>query len=70
MSNWVSVKDKLPDKSGDYLVTTKNGYVQIAKWGFDLYKNSGWSGKHLAKCIIAWMPLPPSYQGEQYGKKS
>ena len=63
ITEWISVKDRLPDKTGDYLVTTKNGYVQIAKWGFDLYKNSGWTGKHLAKCIVAWMELPEAYKG-------
>lgn len=63
-NKWIPVTERLPEKTGDYLVTTTNGYVQIAKWGFDLYKNSGWSGKHLAKCIIAWMELPEAYKGE------
>lgn len=69
MDKWISVEERLPEKSGDYLVTTKNGYVQVAKWGFDLYKNSGWSGKHLAKCIIAWMPLPEPYKAESEDKE-
>ena len=58
---WVDVEDRLPDKTGDYLVTTKNGYIMVAKWGYDLYKSSGWSGKNISKCIIAWCELPKPY---------
>lgn len=65
MNKWISVKDKLPDKTGDYLVTTKNGYVQIAKWGYGLYKSEGWTNKNFKNCVIAWMDCPKAYGKEQ-----
>lgn len=58
--NWIDVEDMLPTKSGDYLVTTKNGFVQVAKWGYGLYKSGGWNG-HCKNCIIAWSELPKPY---------
>ncbi len=64
ITEWISVEDRLPDKTGDYLVTTKNGYVQIAKWGYGLYKANEWNG-HFKNCVIAWMDCPKGYRKEQ-----
>lgn len=62
MDRWIPVTERLPDKFGDYLVTTRNGFVMVAKWSYGLYKNSGeWNG-HLRNCIIAWSELPEPYQ--------
>lgn len=65
ITEWISVEDRLPDKTGDYLVTTKNGYVQIAKWGYGLYKTEGWTSKNLKNCVVAWMECPKAYGKEK-----
>ena len=65
ITEWISVEDRLPDKTGDYLVTTKNGYVQIAKWGYGLYKTEGWTSKNLKNCVVAWMDCPKAYGKEK-----
>ena len=55
MNEWISVQDKLPDKSGDYLVFCRNhNFVTISYFR----GKSQW-----AKCnkyITHWMPLPES----------
>ena len=38
MNSWISVKDKLPDKNGNYLVTTKYNSLRILSYAKDLYK--------------------------------
>ena len=50
----------LPKEPGDYLVTTKNGYVGIGKLWHTIYGESMWSGKY-RNCVIAWQELPPAY---------
>ena len=60
MVKWIT--DRLPEKNGDYLVTTKNGYVQIAKFWKGINENQ-WSGR-FKKCVIAWTFLPEAYKGE------
>lgn len=66
MGKWIPITEKLPEKSGDYLISTKSGYVGVAKWGFGLYKG-GWNGncKH---CILAWQELPKAYQERKHGE--
>ena len=62
MDRWIPVTERLPERFGDYLVTTRNGFVMVAKWSYGLYKSSGeWNG-HLRNCIIAWCELPKPYQ--------
>lgn len=60
MATWID--DRSPDKSGMYLVTTRNGWVGVGRYGYGLYKHSGWSG-NLKKCVIAWKPMPEKYTG-------
>ncbi len=60
---WVDVNDELPTHSGDFLVTTKNGYVQIAKFWRGLKENQ-WSGQ-FTNCVIAWMEVPEPYIKEE-----
>lgn len=56
---WISVLERLPTKSGKYLVCTKNGNVYQTK----LYKNPAsvggvWGQKDKGKSITHWRPLP------------
>ena len=69
---WISVKERLPDESGQYLITVKYKHVD----GYDdIYAEHGeWAdGKWDMFCfghcgevedIIAWMPLPEPMKGE------
>ena len=61
-SDWIPCKERLPDKTGKYLVTTANGatywdrfYADDQTWG---HETSGrrYKGKHKA-----WMELPEPY---------
>ncbi len=69
IGGWISVKDKLPDKQGVYLVAFKPPFpkVTIAWWAttefgwYDLEYNFYTDG------ISHWMPLPPMPEQEVTG---
>lgn len=56
MTEWISVKDKLPEKEGKYLT--------YDKWGYILIKHYRSKGKRFSNLITNrylvthWMPLP------------
>lgn len=52
MSNWISVEDRLPEKSGEYL--TYNG----REYSIQKYNNNGWLNLYDAILILYWCPLP------------
>jgi len=52
VGGWISVKDRLPEKHGHYLVIRDNGYMSV-----DTYSRSSHWGKDVCK-ITHWMPLP------------
>ena len=58
MNNWISTKDKLPEKYGIYLVITDFSHNDV----YDMAKfdEEGW---HKASEILYWMPIPyhPDY---------
>ena len=57
---WISVDDKLPEKSGEYL-TWHNGSFHLIEYNADLH---GWNISHHAdrsteiKSVTHWTPLP------------
>ena len=55
MSEWISVKDRLPEKDGRYLAITKH-YKQpvIAQYT----KNEKYPWNWLMNNVTHWMPLP------------
>lgn len=64
MSEWISVKDRLPEKTGKqrgfYLVALSNGVVKELAYEFEHYNNMlfdvGWH--ETAYPVTHWMPLP------------
>lgn len=55
MAEWISVKDRLPDADGSYLVATRNRGVMITHY----YHNSRrFSSTRLNAHITHWMPRP------------
>jgi hypothetical protein len=71
---WVPVSERLPRQNEyvgnvakHYLIQDEFGDIQVAA-----YKNRGWIPIHTIEAleydVIAWMPLPASYQGESEGK--
>lgn len=52
---WISVKERLPEKKDEYLVFSEEGYISVEKYvgGEDIYCDSNDSGY-----ATHWMPLP------------
>lgn len=68
-ANWISVKDRLPDKQGVYLVAFKPPLpkVTIAWWAT---KEFGWYDLEYnfhTDSVSHWMPLPPMPEQEVSG---
>lgn len=63
--NWIPCSERLPEKNGNYLVTVEanDGTASIKFQMVDHY-GPDWlhEGKH--EKVIAWMPLPESYNAE------
>lgn len=56
VNRWISVKDKLPDEDGWYLVC-KHNRVRVAEWCKDCWYNE--SDLPIDDCAITyWQPLP------------
>lgn len=56
ISQWISVKDRLPDEDGWYLVC-KHNRVRVAEWCKDCWYNE--SDLPIDDCAITyWQPLP------------
>ncbi len=74
MINWISTKDKLPDKNKKYLVTFEHQlgqksrdvdvmwYGNITKDRKGFYEWDMESGSVEWDTVLAWMPLPEPYQ--------
>lgn len=68
--NWIPVSEKLPEKRGHYLITSRLNYYHGGCWDtnrdgttqsmqvayFDITGN--WNRTH----VLAWMPLPEIYR--------
>lgn len=64
-SPWISTSKRLPERDVEVLATTRWGEITIA----EMYSANDWfihEGATNAETdeIVAWMPLPTSYQGE------
>lgn len=60
MSNWISVKDRLPEPHVDVLTyRAKNGYVEVSH-----RLKSRWWCESETNPITHWMPLPDAPEGD------
>lgn len=65
---WIPCSESLPEEYGNYLITTHDGNVDIGT--IDPKKKSVWSacdadGFYWLREVVAWMPLPKLYKGEE-----
>jgi len=66
--HWISCSERLPEESGLYIVTNVGRWVEpVGTRYYNIRANGGfWSG-HPGNKVLAWMPLPEKYGGEQDG---
>ena len=67
VQEWISVKDRLPEKSGDYLVLTYNGFIERLSYSERHNTFNADDRLMYAECAIPcthWMPLPQPPKGE------
>ena len=69
MSEWISVKDRLPDAKGEYLVTYHPchwDYVQpdVKVVGIDSFRGKTTWAKKKFQRVTHWMPLPEPPKGD------
>lgn len=61
MMEWISAKEKLPDKPGEYIVFVKNLTGRITYFN-PVFVASFYYGWHFQACddnvVTHWMPLP------------
>lgn len=62
---WIPCSEKLPSDSDYYLVTDTYGDVSVIWFAHekDYYGKSEW--RETEDEILAWMPLPPAYKGDE-----
>lgn len=62
--HWIPCSERLPKKSGDYLVTVAHhsGELWVEVDQFDNKNGSWW---HYMDDVTAWMPRPKPYKGEE-----
>ena len=76
VKEWIPVEKRLPEKTGDYLVTVlmptgpdiSGVDIAIAPFSSDEYAWRGFGkakGYGCAHHIVAWMPLPEPYQEDK-----
>lgn len=61
---WIPTDERLPETVGYYIVTDDAGGMKTVEISFFVPEcESPWDYVN----VTAWMPLPPSYQGEENG---
>ena len=66
VQEWISVKDRVPEESGMYIVTANDGHEQRVSFVLWKKKNRMWNltGARSYWRISHWMPLPQPQKGE------
>lgn len=63
--DWIPCSDRLPEKEGCYLITVDEDDRKDVSADFFYVRNDGTPSWHYENNVIAWMPLPEPYRGEQ-----
>ena len=60
VQEWISVKDRLPEESGMYIVTANDGHKQRVSFVLWQKRNSRWNltGARSYWRVTHWQPLP------------
>ena len=64
---WISVKDRLPEDRGYYLVAYRDKYNESTSITLDMYVICGageWWANEFTHNITHWMPIPEPPKGE------
>lgn len=69
MSEWIFIRDKLPDNREYILISTDDAYLKQINPCFGWRDGKYWyaytaNGMYCINYPIAWMPLPDSYKAE------
>lgn len=64
-NNWIPCSDRLPEKEGCYLITVDEYDRKDVNADFFHFREDGTPSWHYEKNVIAWMPFPEPYRGEQ-----
>jgi hypothetical protein len=68
MSEWISVKDRLPEFDQDVLIYRKDGLIMMADFPGEFYTYRDTDGHSIERDVTHWMPLPdapsPIVQGD------
>ena len=64
-SDWIPCSDRPPEKEGRYLITVDEGDRKDVSDDFFYFREDGVPSWYVEKNVIAWMPLPEPYRGEQ-----
>ena len=70
---WIPCSERLPEESGQYLITVKykpvegyeDVYAEHGEWDGEEWDNFCFGHCGEVESIVAWMPLPEPYRGEQ-----
>jgi hypothetical protein len=70
MTNWIKCSEEMPDCDKPYLVSVRPidspPYVTIGYWPLSPYAQwEGVAGDDLEGPVVAFMKLPPPYEGEE-----
>lgn len=61
---WTVCSEKLPDKSGYYMIQTQNNNIKIARYHYNTTREymAFWIDHMKVENVVAWQPLPKPYQ--------
>lgn len=65
VQKWIPVTERLPERTGSYIVCTDNGAVCTARYYYDLpmglrYEEPHWNSRRMQRHITHWMEMPKS----------